>query len=90
MDKPPSPDYVLVMEAIAVLFTPKSYFRSPTQNVSAASWNTIKACAGSYQTFCQRLKAVDPCSLITQNLLVLRDYIVHPDWPQRTDILKVS
>lgn len=88
-EKPPSGRYILVMEAMAILFTPSGTFRSPAKNHSAASWFTIKRCTMPYEAFCDRLRGVDKLAIPGDNLLVLEEYLAQPHWPRAADLVKV-
>jgi len=90
MDKPPHLTYVLVMEAIAVLFTPLQTFQSPSKNMAAAAWVTVKKCTASYESFRERLLSVDKYNIPPRNLIVLEEYAEHVLWPKRHQLLKVS
>lgn len=88
-DKPPCNQYIVVMEAMAVLFTPQGTFRSPSRNHAAASWFTVKRCTAPYEDFCQRVRGVDKMHIPPENLLILEEYLAHPNWPAAADLIKV-
>lgn len=90
LEKPPSLVYVLVMEAMAVLFSPHQAFRSPAKNMAAAAWFTVKKFTAPYAAFCQRMLIVDKYNIPPLNLLVLEEYLMHSLWPKPHQVLKVG
>jgi hypothetical protein len=90
LEKPPCTPYIIVMEAMAILFTPGSTFRSPQKNMAAASWFTVKRCTAPYQQFCDRVRGVNKYAIPPANLLILEEYLAHHQWPRGRELSPVG
>lgn len=78
---PPTPSFILVLEAVYIIQANHSRFQMPDNNISGVSWRTTQGLLQDTHTLVSQLKAVKRGRADSRLCEILRNYVTHRHWP---------
>lgn len=77
----PSPSFVIVMEALFILYSGHDNYTRPDKTLSSVSWRITRSLFNDPDALCNRLREIKRGQASFHLMNTIREYIAHFNWP---------